>query len=97
MSICKSFVDKGYGINGRDSGCGTPDDDTDLDTISDCNDRCPGEDDLLDQDANARPDCLEEIPIPTLSTWGMVIMAVLLLAVDRRVYGTGSSRHEALG
>ncbi len=70
-------------------GCGTPDTDTDLDTIPDCNDRCPGEDDLLDENANGQPDCLEDIQIPTLSTWGVVIMAVLLLAVGRRVFGSG--------
>ena len=37
-------------------GCGLPDDDTDGDTVLDCNDVCPGFDDLQDSDTDGVPD-----------------------------------------
>ena len=62
-------------------GCGVVDDDTDTDqdTVPDCIDQCPGEDDLVDLNNNGIPDCLErQVAIPTVSTWGLVIFAFLL-------------------
>lgn len=37
-------------------GCGVPDDDSDDDTVPDCNDVCPGADDLLDSDGDGVAD-----------------------------------------
>ena len=60
-------------------GCGNPDTDSDLDTIADCVDQCPGVDDRPDQDGDGIPDCVDFIPIPTTTTWGLVVLALLLL------------------
>jgi hypothetical protein len=59
-------------------GCGFPDTDTDGDTVPDCVDLCPGEDDLLDANGDGIPDCLS-MAIPTVSGWGLVILSLLLL------------------
>jgi hypothetical protein len=56
-------------------GCGNPDTDSDGDGIADCIDECPGVD-------NAQfPGC--EDAIPTVSEWGMLILALLLLAAGK--------------
>ena len=60
-------------------GCGHPDTDIDLDTIADCVDQCPGVDDRPDQDGDGIPDCVDFLPIPTTTTWGLVVLALLLL------------------
>ncbi|MHC5109454.1 MAG: PA14 domain-containing protein [Planctomycetota bacterium] len=62
-------------------GCGESDVDTDLDGNADCIDICPGEDDFLDEDGNGVPDCAEQPidTVPTVSTWGLLILAMLLL------------------
>ncbi len=59
-------------------GCGSPDIDSDSDTVLDCNDQCDGRDDRVDQDANGVPDCVEFFPIPTVSTWGLAVLTLLL-------------------
>ena len=64
-------------------GCGVSDVDGDGDTVSDCVDQCPGEDDLADWNQNGTPDCLEQGPVPTLSAWGLVAMGLLLLIVAK--------------
>lgn len=68
-------------------GCGTSDADTDGDGVADCNDLCPGDDDSIDLNGNGVPDCTGE-PIPTVSEWGIVIMALLLLAAGKIYFGT---------
>ena len=45
-------------------GCGTPETDTDGDTVPDCIDICPAGDDTIDGNANGIPDCAEVIPPP---------------------------------
>ncbi len=67
-------------------GCGVPDVDTDGDTVADCADQCPGEDDRIDANANGTPDCLEPTIIPTTSTWGLAVLALLLLIAAKTVY-----------
>ncbi|MGB0717144.1 MAG: lamin tail domain-containing protein, partial [Phycisphaerae bacterium] len=65
-------------------GCGTPDVDTDADTVLDCNDQCPGEDDTVDENMNSIPDCLEQPEtVPTVSTWGLIALALLLLTAAK--------------
>ncbi|MCC7313540.1 MAG: hypothetical protein IT419_01880, partial [Planctomycetes bacterium] len=46
--------------------CGTPDADTDGDTVPDCLDVCPAGDDTVDANGNGIPDCTEAIvpPLP---------------------------------
>lgn len=68
-------------------GCGTSDADSDGDTVPDCGDQCPGEDDLLDANGNQQPDCTETGAIPTMSEWGLVILALLLLAFAKAQFG----------
>ena len=66
-------------------GCGLLETDTDLDTVADCVDRCPGDDDRIDEDNNDVPDCLQFQAIPTASAWGQVILA-FSLAVAAKIY-----------
>lgn len=68
-------------------GCGVSDADSDGDTIPDCSDQCPGQDDRVDNNDNGVPDCLEQAPIPALSEWGLVILALLLLTTGRQWFG----------
>ncbi len=63
-------------------GCGASDVDSDGDTVSDCVDRCPGDDDRRDINDNGVEDCVEGV-IPALSEWGVVILALLLLVGAR--------------
>ena len=60
-------------------GCGVSDVDSDGDTVPDCIDVCPGWDDLVDENANGIPDCLEEPAVPALSSWGIAITVLLLM------------------
>jgi hypothetical protein len=64
-------------------GCNIPDDDSDGDTVPDCVDQCPGEDDLLDEDHDGTPDCLGPTLIPTVSPWGLVVLALVLMTMAR--------------
>ena len=61
-------------------GCGVPDIDSDADSVFDCNDQCPGQDDRVDSDGDGIPDCAQVIPVPTVSTWGLLLLAAFLLA-----------------
>ncbi len=61
-------------------GCGVSDVDSDGDTVPDCIDRCPNFDDTLDQNADGLADCLG---IPTLSSWGLIILLLSLLTVTK--------------
>ncbi len=73
-------------------GCGVPEDDTDDDTVPDCIDQCPGQDDRVDENQDATPDCLEPEVIPTVSLWGAAILGLLLLAGGK--IGFGRRRRE---
>ncbi len=66
-------------------GCGVLDVDGDLDTVLDCVDQCPGLDDRIDLNEDGTPDCLD--PVPTLSVWGLIILALLLLAGGKIYFG----------
>ena len=61
--------------------------DSDGDTVDDQCDVCPGEDDLADMDRNGIQDCLDPDFIPTVSTWGLVVLALLLLTVAKIYFG----------
>jgi len=71
-------------------GCGVPDIDTDGDTIFDCQDRCPGDDDRIDNDGNGTPDCLDIVP--TVSQWGAVVLLLSLLALAKAAWRPRASR-----
>jgi hypothetical protein len=57
--------------------------DTDADTVADCLDLCPGEDDTIDADQNGTPDCAQFHAIPAASTWGMAVLALGLLILAK--------------
>lgn len=67
-------------------GCGTPDDDADGDGVADCVDVCPGAD-----DAEFGEECAAAIP--AASTWGVIVLT-LLLAVAGKVGFEGRGRVE---
>lgn len=60
-------------------GCGHLDTDADADTVAYCVDQCPDQDDRIDTDSNGQPDCNQFFPIPAVSTWGLGILALVLL------------------
>ena len=60
-------------------GCGNPDTDTDGDGYADCIDGCPG------VDNDMFPGC--DQAIPTISEWGLVILALLLLVAGKVYFG----------
>ena len=57
-------------------GCGVPDTDDDGDSTPDCHDLCPGVDDAI-----FGPQCANAIP--TVSTWGLIVLALLLLTAGK--------------
>lgn len=62
--------------------------DTDGDTVPDCHDLCDGADDTVDTNDNGVPDCIAgDLPIPTVTTWGMVIMGLMLLTAGKIRFG----------
>lgn len=62
-------------------GCGVDDNaDSDNDTVPDCVDACPGVDDAV-----FAPECQEAIP--TLSSWGVLVLALLLLVMAKIRFG----------
>ncbi len=67
-------------------GCGTPETDSDGDTVPNCIDQCDGQDDTRDFDNNNIPDCVEFFPIPALSEWGLLALSLLLL-IGGKLYG----------
>lgn len=62
-------------------GCAVPDIDSDGDTVADCIDACDGLDDTIDTNLDGVPDCAESIP--TLSHWGLMILALFLLVLAK--------------
>jgi len=65
-------------------GCGVSDVDSDGDTVPDCFDICPGGDDFLDEDNDGVPDeCAHPFTIPTVSEWGLAILALILLVMGK--------------
>jgi len=62
-------------------GCGVDDNaDSDNDTVPDCLDVCPGVDDTV-----FTPEC--QTPIPTVSSWGVFALALLLLVAAKIRFG----------
>ncbi len=62
-------------------GCGNDENaDSDNDTVPDCVDQCSGVDDLV-----FAPGCVDAIP--TQSTWGMVILTLMLLTAGKIRFG----------
>jgi hypothetical protein len=62
-------------------GCGVDDNaDADGDGVPDCIDECPGVDDAV-----FAPECVGQIP--TVSEWGLVILALLLLVAGKVYFG----------
>lgn len=72
-------------------GCGISDADADFDSVSDCQDVCPGQDDTIDADDNSIPDCLQFQAIPTTSTWGLAALTLLLLIAGKLRFGARSA------
>ena len=62
-------------------GCGVGEADSDADTVPNCFDVCAGDDDRIDLDHNGTPDCTQSIP--TVSVWGLVVLALLLLVAAK--------------
>lgn len=60
-------------------GCGIPDLDSDDDSVADCIDQCPEEDDRIDTNRDDIPDCAQFLGIPTTTPWGLTSLALLLL------------------
>jgi len=77
-------------------GCGVSDQDTDSDGAADCVDGCPG-DPLkqdpgvcgcgvadVDENSNGVIDCVDTPePVPTVSAWGLLVLALLLLVMAK--------------
>ena len=89
--ICEGYNDlldtDGDGVPDGCDDCpyDAPPEDTDGDGVCNSDDLCEGYDDNLDADQNQIPDCLENIP--TVSTWGLVIMTLLLLTAWKVYFG----------
>ena len=73
------------GRSGGATVCDSPLADFNGDTIADCFDQCPGLDDTIDTDHNGVPDCFERIP--AVSTWGVIVLALLLLTAGKIAFG----------
>ncbi len=82
----------GDGACDSDDVCPGLDDfaDADGDTVPDCLDQCPGDDDSVDANHDGIPDCLQSIP--TTSQWGLIVLALLLLAAGKVYFGTRPQR-----
>ena len=64
-------------------GCGVPDEDSDGDGAADCVDLCPDVDDAI-----FGPDCVGKIP--TVSAWGLVVLALLMMTGGKICFGRRS-------
>jgi len=64
--------------------------DADGDGVCDASDLCPTADDRIDNDQNGVPDCTE--PIPTVSQWGVIVLALMLLSAQKISFGRRRSR-----
>ncbi|MFQ5463033.1 MAG: IPTL-CTERM sorting domain-containing protein, partial [Phycisphaerae bacterium] len=84
--------------DGRDNDCNNIVDDngdSDFDGVFDCNDQCPGEDDTIDTNADGIPDCVVSPVVPTVSQWGLVILALLLLAAQKAAFTRRRMQNQA--
>lgn len=80
-SLCEGDADD----DGVDEACGEAEsNDSDGDGIDDSNDQCPGVDDLV-----FAPECAGAIP--TVSNWGLAILAMALLVIGKVYYGRRGS------
>jgi len=61
--------------------------DSDGDTVVDCIDQCPGEDDRIDNNGNGVPDCNDLLPVPAISIWGAALMVLLFCVVAKLRFG----------
>ncbi len=78
---CDECADDADKIEPGACGCGTPETgDNDGDGVPDCIDLCPGVDDAV-----FAPEC--EGAIPTTSVWGLIVLALLLLAGGKIYFG----------
>ncbi len=80
IDICPTDPNK---IAPGQCGCGQAEGnvDSDGDGVIDCLDQCPGTNDTVDLNENNTPDCIEAIP--AVSTWGLVILTLLLLSIAK--------------
>ena len=69
---------------GSDDNASGAQDDTDGDGVLNCNDLCPGVDDAVFGDCTGT--------IPTVSVWGLMILALLLLVGGKVVFRDRSRR-----
>ncbi len=83
LDACKNDPEK---IEPGICGCGVSDNDADQDTFPDCIDQCEGLDDRYDHDNNGIPDCTQYIP--TVSTWGLVVLTLLLMTLSKLAFST---------
>ncbi len=82
--VCDGCLNDANKIEPGDCGCGNLDaGDSDGDGVLDCVDICPGADDEVFGDCRSA--------IPTVSTWGLVILALLLLVGGKLLYVGQSS------
>jgi len=85
IDACDGCPDDPNKIEPGVCGCGINDElDGDADGVPDCIDQCPGVD-----DRSFAPDCVDKIP--TVSTWGLIIMALLLFATAKVYHHRGAT------
>lgn len=77
---CDGCPDDVYKDDPGACGCGVYDRDSDSDSVPDCDDQCPGEDDTVDYNENGIPDCTEAV-VPSVSPRGLLVVGLLLLMV----------------
>jgi len=81
IDACDGCPDDANKIDPGICGCGISDElDGDGDDVPDCVDQCPGVDDEV-----FAPDCVDKIP--TVSQWGLIVTALLLLAGGKICFG----------
>ena len=96
----------GDGVCNSDDPCPDDNpDDTDGDGVCDSDDVCPGADDNVESDGDGVPDCLDLCPgvddavyapqcadaIPTVSVWGLVVLALVLLTMAKLTWSVTTS------
>ena len=82
---CDGCPDDSNKIEPGICGCGVDDSaDSDGDDVPDCDDLCPGVDDAVFGDCTGT--------IPTVSVWGLLVLALLLLAGSKVVFRNRSRR-----
>ena len=89
IDACPGFDDTvdsdGDGVRDGCDVCHGFNDTVGADGAPDCSDRCPGVDDTV-----FAPEC--EGAIPTTSQWGLIVLALLLLAGGKIHFGIGAKR-----